>query len=198
MNSRRILWLILACIAALALGAWLWTQPVPQPAPLAGSNIGGPFALTDQRGRAVTDANLRGKYALIYFGYTFCPDVCPLDMQHLTAGLQAFEKADPARGAKVRPVFVTVDPARDTVAVLREYAANFHPRLLALTGSEAAIEQAKRAYRIYARRAGTGPDYLVDHLALIYLIGPDGKAISYLQHAAPPAQIAAELDKYVR
>lgn len=201
MNSRRVLWLVLACVAALALGAWLWTRPAATPpAPLAGSSIGGPFALTDQNGRAVTDATLRGRYALIYFGYTFCPDVCPLDMQQLSAGLQAFEKTDPARGARVQPVFVTVDPARDTVPVLREYAANFHPRLLALTGSEAAIETAKRAYRIYAKRAGTGtgPDYLVDHLALIYLVGPDGKAISYLQHAATPAQIAAELDKYVR
>jgi len=201
MNSRRMLWLALASVAAFALGAWLWTRPVgAPPAPLAGSNIGGPFALTDQNGRAVTDATLKGKYSLIYFGYTFCPDVCPLDMQHLTAGLTAFEKSDPARAADVQPVFVTVDPARDTVPVLREYAANFHPRLLALTGSEAAIDAAKRAYRIYARRAGTGtgPDYLVDHLALIYLIGPDGKAISFLQHAAPPQQIAAELDKYVR
>lgn len=201
MNSRRVLWLVLACVAALALGAWLWTRPAgTPPAPLAGSSIGGPFALTDQNGRAVTDATLRGNYALVYFGYTFCPDVCPLDMQQLSAGLQAFEKTDPARAARVQPVFVTVDPARDTVPVLREYAANFHPRLLALTGSEAAVEAAKRAYRIYAKRAGagTGPDYLVDHLALIYLVGPDGKAISYLQHAATPAQIAAELDKYVR
>lgn len=199
MNSRRVLWLVLACVAALALGGWLWTRPTATPpAPLAGSNIGGAFALTDQNGRAVTDATLKGKYALIYFGYTFCPDVCPLDMQRLTAGLSAFEKADPVRGARVQPVFITVDPARDTVPVLKEYAANFHPRLLALTGSEAAVEAAKRAFRIYAKRAGDGPDYLVDHLALIYLVGPDGKAISFLQHAATPQQIAAELDKYVR
>lgn len=197
--NRRAKLLALVMLAAFALGAWLWTRPAPPPpAPLAGSSIGGPFALTDQNGRAVTDATLRGRYALVYFGYTFCPDVCPLDMQQLTAGLRAFEKADPTRAAKVQPVFVTVDPERDSVAVLREYAANFHPRLLALTGSVAAIDAAKRSYRIYAKRAAPGPDYLVDHLALIYLVGPDGKAISYLQHAATPAQIAAELDKYVR
>ena len=191
--------LAVVAVLALALGGWLWTRPVAvPPAPLAGSSIGGPFALIDQRGRAVTQATLRGRYALIYFGYTFCPDVCPLDMQQLTAGLQAFEKADPGRGARVQPVFVTVDPARDTPAVLAEFAANFHPRLLALTGSTVAVDEAKRSYRIYARAAGGGENYLVDHLAIFYLVGPDGQAISYLPHAATAAQIAAELDKYVR
>ena len=200
MNNRRLLLLALALAGAM-LGAWLWTRaPAPPPAPLAGAKIGGPFALVDQRGRSFTDRDLRGKYALVYFGYTFCPDVCPLDVQKLSAGLTAFEAAQPALGAKVVPVFVTVDPERDTPAELKQFAANFHPRLVALTGSRAAVDAAMKAYRIYARRAGPpgARDYLIDHLAVIYLMGPDGAPISFLGHDATVAQVTDELRKYVR
>ena len=114
MNSRRLLWIGLAAVAVLALAAALLGRNAPGPAgPLAGSAIGGPFTLTDQNGRRFTDRDLKGRYALVYFGYTYCPDVCPLDVQTLSAGLKAFEAADPRRGAAVTPVFVTVDPERD-------------------------------------------------------------------------------------
>ena len=190
-----------AALAVLGLGVWLWAcSAAPPAAPLAGAAIGGPFALIDQHGRPFTDRDLRGKYALIYFGYTFCPDVCPLDVQKLSAGLRAFEAAHPALGARVVPVFITVDPARDTPAALAQFAANFHPRLVALTGTPAAVAAAERGYRIYARRAGPpgAADYLIDHAALTYLMGPDGAPISFLGHDTTPAQVTAELATYVR
>ncbi len=200
MNSR-LLAPARAALAALGLGLWLWACTAAPPAgPLAGAAIGGPFALVDQHGKPFTDRDLRGKYALIYFGYTFCPDVCPLDVQKLSAGLKAFEAAQPALGAKVVPVFVTVDPERDTPAALAQFAANFHPRLVALTGTPAQVAAATKAYRVYARRAGPpgAKDYLVDHVAMTYLMGPDAKPIAFFAHDATAAQIAADLTKYVR
>ncbi|QXQ06393.1 SCO family protein [Sphingosinicellaceae bacterium] len=209
MNSRRTLWLAISAVAAVVAAVFLWPGlrgTVPT-APLAGSSIGGPFALVDQHGRQFTEKNLKGLYSLVYFGYTYCPDVCPLDVQNLSQGLAAFEKAKPRLGAKVVPVFITVDPERDDPAALTAFAANFHPRLVALTGSVAAIDAAKKAYKVYARRAGppgakAGPagakDYLMDHAAMTYLMGPDGAPIDFLPHGTTPAQVADELARYVR
>lgn len=201
MNSRLPI-LAVAAMVALALGIWLWRiQSPPQlpPAPLAGSDIGGPFALIDQDGRPFTDAKLKGKWTLMYFGYTYCPDICPLDTQKLSTGLTAFEKADARRGAMVQPVFVSVDPARDTPAAVKEFTANFHPRLIGLTGSQAQVDAALKEYRVYARRAGPpgATDYLVDHLAVFYLFDPAGQPISYLGHDATAADITRELTQRV-
>lgn len=195
MNSRRTI--VLAIAAALAVHGC--SSPSPQ-GPLAGSAIGGAFSLIDQNGKTFTDADLRGRYSLVYFGYTFCPDVCPLDVQKLSAGLAAFEKTDPALGAKVVPVFVTVDPERDNPAALKAFAANFHPRLVALTGTRPQVDAAIKAYRIYAKRAGPEgkPDYLMDHMSITYLMGPDGKPIAFTGHDATPEQITTELKTYVR
>ncbi|WP_419816297.1 SCO family protein [Glacieibacterium sp.] len=202
MNSRRSLLLvaILLGVALLAGTLMLASRPAAPAGPLVGSNIGGPFSLIDQNGKPFTDRDLQGRYALVYFGYTFCPDVCPLDTQKMSAGLAAFEKQQPLLGAKVVPVFITVDPERDTPAVLKQFTSAFHPRLVGLTGSVAAIDAAKSAYRIYAKRAGPpgAKDYLMDHMAVIYLMGPDGKPISFLGHDATVAQVTDELVKYVR
>ena len=201
MNSRRLT-ILAVFIGALVLGAVLWrlVSPPAPAGPLAGSGVGGSFSLIDQDGKVFTDKDLKGKYSLVYFGYTFCPDVCPLDTQKLSAGLVAFEKSDPKLGAKVQPVFVTVDPERDTPAVLKQFVAAFHPRLVGLTGTVPQVETAKKAYRIYARRAGppAATDYLVDHMAVIYLMGPEGQPISFLGHDATVSQVTDELRKYVR
>ena len=124
--------------------------------PLKGATMGGPFTLTDQNGRRVSDRDFAGKYRLVYFGYTFCPDVCPVDLQVIGAGLRRFEASDPARAARVQPIFITVDPARDTPAVLRQYVAAFHPRLIGLTGSaeEIAARRARLSHQLRARRRG--------------------------------------------
>ena len=187
--------LLLVAIGGVAL--WSSRRAVP-PGPLAGADIGGRYALVDQDGTPVTEASFKGRYPLYYFGYTFCPDVCPLDVAKLGKGLVLFEKTDPERAARVQPVFVSVDPERDTPAVLKTWVAAFHPRLIGLTGTTAQVDAAKRLFRVYARRASPAKDYLVDHSAVTYLFGPDGRPISFLDRQATPQQVADELAKYVR
>ena len=168
--------------------------------PLAGAKLGGPFALTGEDGKIVRDTDFRGKYRLVYFGYTFCPDVCPVDVQRLMAGLKAFEKRDPARAAKIQPLFVSVDPERDTPAVLRQFTDAFHPRLIGLTGTPAEIAAVAREYGVYFQKAkGPSPDaYLVDHSRATTLYGPEGAPIALVSEQRSPDEIAAELGHWVR
>ena len=195
MNAVRI-----AIATALLVTACSPAAVTPAEPPLQGARIGAPFALTDQDGRRVTDRDFAGKYRIMYFGYTFCPDVCPTGLQMLGAGLKAFEKADPARGAKVMPVFVTVDPARDTPATMKPFVAAFHPRMVGLTGSEADIAALAKAYGIYAKKgaAQSGGGYLVDHSAQAYLMGPDGQPIALLPQEGPPQAVADALATWVK
>jgi protein SCO1 len=183
------------------------TAPAEEP-PLAGARIGGPFTLTDQRGNRVSDTDFAGRYRLIYFGYSFCPDVCPVDMNRLMLGLRQFERTDASRALTVQPIFISVDPERDTPAVLAAFAAQFHPRLLALTGTAAQIRAVADAYVMqYSRQEGSRPDaYLIAHRQLAYLMGPNGEPVALLpidEPATPvdegaPALVAAELDRWVR
>jgi protein SCO1/2 len=162
-------WLWAALVAVLlVLAAVLGVRYLVPPEQQATSQqgpvpIGGPFTLTDQTGRRVTAEDFRGRFMLVYFGYTFCPDICPLGLQTVA---QALDELPPEVQDQVAPVFITVDPARDTVEVVRDYVALFHPRLIGLTGSEAEIADALRAWRVYARKAETKDGdgaYLVDH-----------------------------------
>ena len=130
----------------------------------------------------------------MYFGYTYCPDVCPLDAQHMGAGLKAFEKKYPEAGARVTPVFVTVDPERDTPAKLKAYLAEFHERFVGLTGTPAETDRIKSVFKIYSQKQpGTAPGaYLVDHMATIFLIGPDNQPIQFV---AGPSTDAAGIER---
>lgn len=168
--------------------------------PLEGATLGGPFTLTNHEGRRVSESEFAGKYRLVYFGFTFCPDVCPVDLQAIGAGLRQFERDAPARAAKVQPIFITVDPARDTPDVLRQYVAAFHPRLIGLTGSEEEIARVARAYGIYFRRGepAQGGGYGVDHARMAILYGPEGQPIAIIPHDQGPAGVAEELDRWVR
>ena len=197
MNRRRLPYAVLAAvvIGAASLGA---CSAPPPPGPLVGSGVGGPFSLVDQDGHAVTDKTYAGRWRLMYFGYTFCPDVCPVDVQKIAQGMKAFAAADPTRAAKVVPVFVTVDPDRDTASVVRTFVRAFSPDMVGLTGTAAQAAAMRKAFRVYAAKAGTGRDYLVDHTAVIYLMDPDNRPVSFLDHGATPAQIAAEVATYVR
>lgn len=184
--------LLAVAILVLAYTPWgqsLWQGKVAQE--MGAAAIGGPFKLTDQNGKLRSDADFRGRYALVFFGYTNCPDVCPTTLQTLTDAMTALgPKAD-----KVTPVFITVDPDRDTAKALKDYAANFTPRLVMLTGSPADIAAVAKEYRVYYAKAGEGPNYAMDHTALIYLMGPDG---TYVTHYAPQAtadDIAKDLSK---
>ena len=182
--------LALAVLAALGLGWHLSRGGGPSADGQA--LIGGPFALVDQHGREVTDQNFAGRYTLVYFGYTFCPDICPLSLSNM---VQAIDLLPPEQAGEVVPVFITVDPARDTVAQLAEYAPLIDRRLVALTGTPERIKQAAKAYRVYFSKVENGaPDaYLMDHSAFIFLMGPDGQYRRHFGHDAAPDQIAEAL-----
>lgn len=156
------------------------------------ASIGGPFALVDQDGRARTDADFRGRYTMIYFGYTFCPDVCPTALSDM---IVALDELGPL-AARVQPIFITIDPARDTVEKLKTYVPNFHPRLIGLSGSEAQITAVAKAYRVYYAKSEdpkAGADYLMDHSSVIYLMDPGGRYLTHFSHGTNPAKIAERL-----
>lgn len=169
-------------------------------APLAGARIGGPFALIDQNGRPMTDRAFAGKYRIMYFGYTFCPDVCPTDVQALAAAVKIVERDDPALGARIVPVFVTVDPARDTPPVLKQFVGAFHPRMIGLTGSAAAIDRAAKEYAVYYGKGDNSPagGYLVNHSRQAYLMDPDGKPLALLPAEKGPEAVATEIERWAK
>jgi protein SCO1 len=186
-------------LAALALAACDPGSVVETP-PLAGATMGGAFSLIDQDGRRVTDRDFAGKYRLVYFGFTYCPDVCPTDMQALGRGVAQFEKAQPAAAATLQPVFISVDPARDTPAVVKQFVANFHPRFVGLTGSEAEVAAAARAYAVVFQKqpANANGAYLVEHLRTATLYGPDGAPIALIPQDEGPDAVAQELARWVK
>jgi len=161
--------------------------------------IGGPFTLVDGDGKTVTEADFRGRYMLVFFGYTYCPDVCPTTLQTISTAL---DMLDPAIAAKVVPVFISVDPARDTPQVMADYVAHFRPGMVGLTGTEAQVAAAAHAWRVYYAKApgagDSGDDYLVDHSAILYLMGPDGAYVSHFSHDADAQKIAEGLKEWVK
>lgn len=174
--------------------------PSDMPPPLDGAKIGGPFTLTDQNGRTVTDRQFAGAYHVMYFGYTFCPDVCPTDMQTLGAGLRSFEATDSARAAKVVPVFVTVDPERDTPAVLKPFVAAFHPRMIGLTGTPTAIAAVAKEYAVFYQKQPPAPGggYMVQHSRVAYLMNPQNQPVALIPVDKTPGDVAGELARWVR
>ena len=154
--------------------------------------IGGPFELIDHTGMRRTDADFHGKLALIYFGYTYCPDICPTDLLAMTSLLDLLGDA----GRVVQPLFITVDPERDTPAHLADYVPLFHHRLIGLTGEASAVREVARAYKVhYAKVVLPGsPDYAMDHSAFIYLVGPDGRYLGFF----PPGTSAERMAAIIR
>lgn len=185
---------IILALALAACGQANTAEP-----PLAGARIGGPFTLVNQDGGQTSDRDFAGKYRLMYFGYTYCPDVCPVDLQKLMAGYARLEKDDPATAAKIAPIFISVDPERDKPAVLKQYVTAFHPKLTGLTGTPEQIAQTAKSYAIIYAKAGEpgASEYLMDHSRLAYLFGPDGKPIALVPHDGTPEQIATELKRWV-
>lgn len=166
-------------------------------APLAGAKIGGPFQLTDATGKTVTDRDFAGRYRVMYFGYTFCPDVCPVDVQNIGGAMKRLDQQNPDLAAKIVPVFVSIDPARDTPAVVKEFTAAFHPRMVGLTGTAAQVDAAAKVYRVpYAKRE-TPTGYLMDHGRQAYLMGPNGEPIALLPQDQNPDAIVAEITRWI-
>ncbi|KNG93655.1 SCO family protein [Pseudaestuariivita atlantica] len=154
---------------------------------VAGGDIGGPFTLVNGNGETVTDADVITEPTLIYFGYTFCPDVCPLDMARNAEAVDLL--AD--EGIDATPVFITVDPARDTVDVVREFADVFHPRAIGLTGTPEQIDAAAKAYRVFYRAHDDGDEfYLVDHSVFTYVVLPGHGFVDFVRRDTSPRQLA--------
>lgn len=168
-------------------------------APLAGAKIGGDFTLTNQDGGRTALSQFRGQYRIIYFGYSYCPDVCPVDLANIMLGLKQVEKDQPALASKIQPIFISVDPERDTPAVLKQYVSAFHPRLIGLTGSPNEIaDVAKKYLIIYDIRNDEGTsEYLVDHSRQAYLFGPEGEPLALLPYDGTPQDVAAEIVRWV-
>lgn len=142
---------------------------------IVSKNFGGPFTLTDHTGKPVTDQDYEGQYRLIYFGFTYCPAICPTELQRINNVLKDLGED----GQKIQPLFITIDPERDTVEVMKNYVELFHPRLIGLTGTQAQIDQVKKAYKIYAAKVQdeTMSDYTMDHSSFIYFLDPDDTLI---------------------
>ena len=197
---RRVVLASLAVLvlAVAALGLVRWVIPAAEEPVAQGEVlIGGPFKLTDQNGREVTDEEFRGRLMLVYFGYTFCPDMCPLGLTTIASALDALP---PEIQDQVVPVFITIDPARDTVQVMHDYVGQFSPRLIGLTGDEAAVAAATRAYRVYARKSeveAADGSYLVDHSTFTYLMGRDGKYLAHFGHATTPEEMAERIEQAI-
>ena len=151
--------------------------------------LGGPFSLVDQTGKAVTEQDFAGKWMLLYFGYTYCPDVCPTELGTIAAAMDALGP----QAEKVVPALITVDPQRDTPAQLAEYVSRFHPRMQGLTGTAEQVAEVARRYRVYYARVNRADttEYLMDHSSFVYLVGPDGRVRSLFRPEAGPDEIAA-------
>ncbi|UOR16710.1 SCO family protein [Qipengyuania aquimaris] len=170
------------------------------PPPLQGASLGGDFTLTGEDGNPVSFSDFDGQYRTIYFGYAFCPDVCPTDNQRAMAGLKRFEQDFPELGAKVQPLFVSVDPGRDTSEVLAEFTDAFHPRLIGMTGDARQLEEVAGQFGVFfsvPEDRGDG-GYLVDHSNLTLLFGPDGSPLATLPTDQGPDAVRDELAKWVR
>ena len=155
--------------------------------------IGGPFELVDQNGNTVTDQTYKGRLMLIYFGFTYCPDACPTALGIMGGAIDKLGAA----GERVVPILITVDPERDTPAVLKEYVSNFHPRMVGLTGTAEQVAKAANAYRVFYQKApgATPGEYLMDHTTLVYLMDENGKYITHFGPDATPDQMAEEIRK---
>lgn len=156
--------------------------------------VGGPFTLTDHTGRQVTDKDFRGQYMLVYFGFTFCPDVCPSGLQVMAAALDELG----AKAEKITPIFISVDPERDTPEQLAMYVSSFHPRLVGLTGTPEQIQDVAKAYRVYYKKVkdeSSTAEYTIDHTSIIYLMDPNGEFVAHFTHATPASVMAEKLEK---
>jgi protein SCO1 len=190
--SRRVQVLLAVAGLALAIATGLTLNRLLVAAPAQTAIIGGPFQLIDTTGRTVDQSLLKGKWSVVFFGFTHCPDVCPTTLFEMAQ----VEPLLGARAAKLQTVFITVDPERDTVAQMRAYAANdaFPRRLVALTGSIAQTDAAAKAYRAFYQKVGNGPDYAVNHAAYSYLMNPRGGLACVLPYELTPEQTAAKIE----
>jgi protein SCO1 len=195
-NASRIMLLLAAFLGGLFLffGAIIFvTGRAPSPVGPAVAAVGGPFHLEDQNGKPLSDADLKGRPFLVFFGYTHCPDVCPTTLFEISQIMRALGP-DADRAAAL---FITVDPERDTPAVIKDYLSNFDPHLYGLTGDQSSLNAALKAYRVYAKKVPLdNGDYVMDHTALVYLMDKDGRFVAPFNVNRTPEAEAADLRRY--
>jgi len=184
---------------AAVLAPFVLSLSIPMPAKAADeATLGGPFSLVDQNGTPRTEADFHGSYPLIYFGFTHCPDLCPRSLITMSTAIDELTTRAPEKAERVVPIFITVDPARDTVPVMKSYLANFHPRLVGLTGAAEEIERVTRDYgAFYAPVPQGGGDYAMDHSGFILLMGPEGEYATHFESDVRADRLARELEQRV-
>lgn len=206
MRRPSLLLVVSASVAVILTGMVAW-QLTPMPQSRSGSGttaatltpieVGGPFELTAHTGETVTETSFGEKLRLIFFGFTFCPDVCPTALNTVALALDELG----TQAEAVQPLFITVDPARDTPEVLADYVTVFHPGILGLVGTDEQTAQVAKAYRAYYAKVepkdGDPEDYLMDHSAMLYLMGPNGRLLTLFSHNASPEEIAAGIRKHL-
>lgn len=195
MIRLALLGLAAGAIAAFALLPQVRSNLMPRGSETAGKAlVGGPFRLVDHTGKPVTDADYRGRFMLVYFGYTYCPDVCPAGLQVISAALDKLG----AKADRIVPLFITLDPERDTQAQMAEYVKSFNPRIVGLGGKPEEIAAVAKSYRVYWKKIvdeKSPKDYTLDHTSIIYLMDPQGAFVRHFTHQTNVDQLVAELGK---
>ena len=194
-RTARLLLALGAFVAGLVLfSAVIFIVTGRSPAPIAMSTVGGPFKLVDQNAKPITEQDFKGQPFLVFFGFTHCPDVCPTTLFEVS---EIFRALGP-EAKNLRAMFVTVDPERDTPAVIKDYLASFDPRITGATGDVDAITAAEKSYRVYAKKVPTdGGGYTMDHTAIVYLMSKDGRFVAPFNMKRRPEEAAAELKRYL-
>ncbi len=189
---------VLVLATAYVAGFWPFAGQLERVAESQGEAlVGGPFSLVDHTGTRVTEADFAGQSKLMFFGYTYCPDMCPLGLATIAA---AYDQLTPEEQAKVVPIFVTVDPERDTVDAIADYVDLFHPEMVGLTGSLEETDAAAKAYRVYYRKAESeqATDYLVDHSTFTYLMDGDNRYVTHFGHQASPGDLVEGIRRHLQ
>ncbi len=192
---------LIAAAAALSLAACSSAVEPEDPGepPLAGATIGGEFELTSSTGDTVRWGDFDGQYRIVYFGFTYCPDICPTDMQRMAQGLKRLGEQQPDMAAKIQPIFISIDPERDTPEIVGEFTRAFGDNIIGLTGTPEQVKVAADAFKVYYERGEDTPDgtYLMNHSNIVYLFDPGGKPLATLPTDKGPDAVAAEIDKWV-
>ncbi|WP_228242771.1 SCO family protein [Porphyrobacter sp. GA68] len=198
LRVRPLLGLASALLATAALTACSAAPPAEPP--LQGATIGGDFTLTGENGQPVSWSDFDGRYRIVYFGFTYCPDICPTDVQRSMRGLALFAQKEPGLAAKVQPIFISIDPERDDPAALAEFTAAFSPDLIGLTGTPEQVKQTAEKFAVFYSRGEEQPGggYLMNHSNITYLFGPEGEPIATLPTDQGAEAVAAELARWVR
>jgi len=209
-NKQAMIITLVAVLAALAVSGFVVWQYTNQQTPTLSADgavlsfqpqktVGAPYSLIDSSGEPRSSSSFAGQYQFIYFGYTYCPDICPTELLLMGQTVRILAETDADKAAKIQPIFITVDPERDTPSLMGEYVANFHDRMIGLTGPTDDVAKVAHDFRVYyAKVEGEDPEaYLMDHSSFLYLVGPNDKLVAMIKPNGDPQAMAQELNRLV-